>query len=105
MNKVIYTNIDMELEIRNIKELEKEIKRLTDLKKAKENNIKATMEQAGVETLEIAGFVVRYTKFLKSQLDSALLKKLGLYSKYLKQIESTKFSISWGVYPLTFYKD
>lgn len=96
MTKVIYTNIDMELEVRSIKELESEIKRLSDLKKAKETQIKSAMEQAGVEELNIAGFVVRYTKFLKNQLNTSLLKKLdfSIYTKYLRQIEATKFTIS-----------
>ena len=28
-----------------------------------ENEIKAIMEQAGLETMDIAGYVIRYTKF------------------------------------------
>lgn len=93
-NKVITTNVNIENEIKAIKQLEAEIKSLSDIKKDKENTIKAIMEQAGLETMDIAGYVVRYTKYLKNQLDTVLLKKLGLYSKYIKQVQSTKFSIS-----------
>lgn len=96
MTTVIYTTTNLENEIKTIKQLEAEIKHLSDLKKAKENVIKSVMEKAGVETLDIAGYVVRYTKFLKNQLNTSLLKKMdfSIYSKYLKQVESTKFSIS-----------
>ena len=94
MTTVITTNVNIENEIKAIKQLESEIKSLSDIKKDKENTIKALMEQAGLETMDIAGYVVRYTKYLKNQLDTVLLKKLGLYSKYIKQVQSTKFSIS-----------
>lgn len=94
MTTVITTNVNIENEIKAIKQLEAEIKSLSDIKKDKENTIKAIMEEAGLETMDIAGYVVRYTKYLKNQLDTVLLKKLGLYSKYIKQVQSTKFSIS-----------
>ena len=94
MTTVITTNVNIENEIKAIKQLEAEIKSLSDIKKDKENTIKAIMEQAGIETMDIAGYVVRYTKYLKNQLDTVLLKRLGLYSKYIKQVQSTKFSIS-----------
>ena len=94
MTTVITTNVNIENEIKAIKQLEAEIKSLSDIKKDKENTIKAIMEQAGLETMDIAGYVVRYTKYLKNQLDTVLLKKLGLYGKYIKQVQSTKFSIS-----------
>ena len=94
MTTVITTNVNIENEIKAIKQLEAEIESLSDIKKDKENTIKAIMEQAGLETMDIAGYVVRYTKYLKNQLDTVLLKKLGLYSKYIKQVQSTKFSIS-----------
>ena len=94
MTTVITTNVNIENEIKAIKQLEAEIKSLSGIKKDKENTIKAIMEQAGLETMDIAGYVVRYTKYLKNQLDTVLLKKLGLYSKYIKQVQSTKFSIS-----------
>lgn len=96
MTKVIYSNTNLEIEIRAIKELDSEIKRLSDLKKSKENTIKSFMEQAGLETMDISGFVVHYCKYLKNQLNTSLLKKLDFstYSKYLRQVESTKFTIS-----------
>ena len=96
MTTVITTNVNIENEIKAIKQLETEIKNLSDLKKDKENCIKAIMEQAGLETMDIAGYVCRYTRYLKSQLNTSLLKKMdfSIYSKYLKQVEATKFTIS-----------
>ena len=76
MTTVITTNVNIENEVKAIKQLEAEIKNLSELKKDKENSIKAIMEQAGLETMDIAGYVIRYTKFLKNQLNTSLLKKL-----------------------------
>ncbi len=96
MTTVITTNVNIENEIKVIKQLEAEIKSLSGLKKDNENHFKAIMEQAGLETMNIAGYVIRYTKFLKNQLNTSLLKKLdfSIYSKYLRQVETTKFTIS-----------
>ena len=96
MTTIITTNVNIENEIKAIKQLEAEIKNLSDLKKAKESRIKSIMEQAGLEIMDIAGYVVRHTKFLKNQLNTSLLKKLdfSIYSKYLRQVETTKFIIS-----------
>ena len=46
MTTVITTNVNIENEIKAIKQLEAEIKNLSDIKKDKENSIKAIMEQA-----------------------------------------------------------
>ncbi|MCM1264739.1 MAG: hypothetical protein NC200_00950 [Candidatus Gastranaerophilales bacterium] len=96
MTTIIRTCVNIENEIKAIKQLEAEIKNLSDLKKEKESHIKAIMEQTGMETMDIAGYVVRYTKYLKNQLNTSLLKKLdfSIYSKYLRQVETTKFTIS-----------
>ena len=96
MTTVITTNLNLENEIKSIKQLEAEIKNLSELKKDKENQIKAIMEQAGLEIMNVSGFVVKYTRFLKNQLNTSLLKKLdfSIYSKYLRQVETTKFTIS-----------
>jgi len=82
MKTIILTDKNIENEIKAIKQLEAEIKSLLDLKKAKESRIKSIMEQAGLETMDIAGYLVRYTKFLKNQLNTSLLKKLdfSIYS-------------------------
>ena len=87
---------DLETEIRTIKGLESKIQELTELKREKESSIKAFMEQTGLETINIAGFVVRYTKFLSNRFDTSLFKKLHLstYKQFLKQVQSTKFTIA-----------
>mgnify|MGYP007070187856 CR=1 FL=1 len=45
MTTVITTNVNIENEIKAIKQLEAEIKNLSDIKKDKENRIKSIMEQ------------------------------------------------------------
>ena len=58
MTTVITTNVNIENEIKAIKQLEAEIKNLSEIKKDKENSIKSIMEQAGLETMDIAGYVI-----------------------------------------------
>ena len=53
MTTVITTNVNIENEIKAIKQLEAEIKNLSEIKKDKENSIKSIMEQAGLETMDI----------------------------------------------------
>ena len=45
MTTVITTNVNIENEIKAIKQLDAEIKNLSDIKKDKENRIKSIMEQ------------------------------------------------------------
>jgi len=96
MQVVITTNLNLEEEIKAIRGLEAKIKEYDEMKKAKESEIKKLMDKAGVEELNVAGFVIRYTKFIKNQFDSSKFKKLNLslYNKYIKQVNSSKFTIS-----------
>lgn len=96
MTTVVYTNINLEEAVKTIRTLEAKEKELKELRQEQEAIVKKFMDNAGVEELSIAGFVVRYTKFLKNQLNTSLLKKLefNIYSKYLRQVQSTKFTIS-----------
>lgn len=92
---IISTEMNLEEEIKLIRGYEAQIKELDELKKEKVAKIKKLMDNTGVETLSVAGFVVRYTKFVKNQFDTSLFKKLHLatYNKFIKQVNSSKFEI------------
>lgn len=92
---IIATELNLEEEIKSIRAYEAKIKELDELKKEKEAKIKKLMDNAGVDELSVAGFIVRYTKFIKNQFDTSKFKKLHLttYNKFIKQVNSSKFSI------------
>lgn len=93
---VIYTNTNLEETIKSIRALESKEKELKELRQEQEAIVKKFMDNAGVEELKIAGFVVRYTKFIKNQFDTSRFKKLHLsiYNQFIKQVNSSKFTIA-----------
>lgn len=76
-------------------ELDTEIKRQQLLAEDIKNQIKQEMEARNVEELVVGSHVVRYRDVLTSVFDKVLFKKKyeELYSAFLKQIPSKKFSI------------
>lgn len=93
---VIYTNTNLEETIKSIRALESKEKELKELRQEQETIVKKFMDNAGVEELSIAGFTVRYTKFIKNQFDTSKFKLLHakLYSQFIKHTNGTRFSIS-----------
>ena len=96
MTTVIYTNTNLEETIKSIRALESKEKEIKELRQEQEAIVKKFMDNAGVEELKIAGFVVRYTKFIKNQFDTSKFKKLHLsiYNQFIKQVSSSKFTIA-----------
>ena len=77
-------------------ELEAEIKQQQILSENIKNKIKEEMENRNVEELEVGEHIVRYRDVLTSIFDKVAFKKKyeELYTSFLKQIQSKKFSIS-----------
>lgn len=93
---VIYTNANLEEEIRTIKGLEAKIKELDELKKEKESLIKSVLDEAGVEELQIGAFTVRFTNVVRNNFNTSAFKKkyLELYNAFIKQTNYRKFTIA-----------
>lgn len=94
--QVIFTNTNLEDEIKIIKALEAKEKEMKELRKEKEANIKKLMDNAGVSELKVAGFTIRYTKFTKFQFDTDKFKTAykNIYQDFLKSVNSSKFTIA-----------
>lgn len=95
MTTIIMTNSNLEEEIKAIRALEAKEKELKELRQEKEAIIKKVMEEAGVEELKVAGFVVKYTTYIKNQFDATSFKKLNksIYDMFIKHVNCRKFSI------------
>lgn len=93
---VIMTNVNLEEEIKAIRVLEAKENEIKELRKEKEARIKKIMEEAGVEELQIGGFTVRFTTYIKNQFDVTSFKKLNkaVYDMFIKHVNCRKFSIA-----------
>ena len=96
MKTVITTNLNIENEIRIIKSLEAKLEELKELKEEKESQIKALLDKAGVEELEVGVYTIRFTNVVRNNFNTSAFKKkyLELYNSFIKQTNYRKFTIS-----------
>ena len=96
MTTVIYTNANLEEEIRTIKALESKLEELKELKEEKESIVKKVLDDAGIEELHVGAFTVRFTNIVRNNFNTSAFKKkyLELYNAFIKQSTYRKFSIS-----------
>ena len=61
------------------------------------NEIKAEMEERGLEEMIVGNYVIRYKTISTSRFDSTAFKKYNveLYKAFLKQVASKRFSVSY----------
>ena len=90
------TNNELSQSVRNYLELEGEIKARQVIADAIKDEIKKEMDTRGVEELEVDEHIVRYKDVLTSIFDKTAFKKKyeELYSCFLKQVQSKKFTIA-----------
>ena len=82
--------------VRKLKALEEQQKELESQIEALKAEIKADMEEKGLEQQKAGDFLIRWTTVLSSRFDSKAFQKEheSLYSQYLKQTASRRFSIA-----------
>ncbi len=85
----------IENRIRRLQEIEAQQKDLEAQAEAIRTEIKDDMESRGVDELKTKDFIVRWKEIISSRLDSKKLKAAlpDVYSQYLKQTETRRFSI------------
>ena len=90
------TNNELSQSVRNYLELEGEIKARQVIADAIKDEIKREMDTRGVQELEVDEHIVRYKDVLTSIFDKTAFKKKyeELYSFFLKQVQSKKFTIA-----------
>ena len=89
-NNELNTKIE---ELKELKEMQAELKGMIE---AIEDQIKQHMTEQGIEEMEVGTHMVRYTTVLSQRFDQTTFKRKlpELYTAYLKQSESKRFSIS-----------
>ena len=95
MTNVIYTNTNLEDEIKTIKALDAKLQELKELKEEKENLVKKVLDDAGVEELQVGTFTVRFTNVVRNGFNTSAFKKkyLELYNAFIKQSNYRKFTL------------
>lgn len=82
MTNVIYTNTNLEDEIKTIKALEAKLQELKELKEEKENLVKKVLDDAGIEELQVGAFTVRFTNVVRNGFNTSAFEKKYLPSFY-----------------------
>lgn len=96
MTTVIFTNTNLEEEIRAIRVLEAKENELKELRLEKEALIKKVLDEAGLEELKVGAFTVRFTSIVRNNFNTSSFKKkyLELYNAFIKQTNYRKFTIA-----------
>lgn len=86
----------LEKRIDELEELEAFAKELDREIESKKDEIKAVLIERNVEELPVGKYIVRFTSVLTQRFDSTAFKKKlpELYSAFVKQVSSRRFSIS-----------
>ncbi|RZT02107.1 hypothetical protein [Cuneatibacter caecimuris] len=81
--------------VKKLKELEEQKKEIESQIDALKADIQQDMEEKGLEEQKAGDFLVRFTRVLSNRFDSRAFREehSRLYSQYLKQTESRRFSI------------
>lgn len=82
--------------VKKLKALEAQQKEIEAQIEALKDEIKADMQERGVEQQVAGDFLIRWTTVVSSRFDSKAFQKehAAMYSRYLKQTESHRFSIA-----------
>jgi predicted phage-related endonuclease len=93
---IITTNMNIEEEIQIIKCIEAKEKELKELREEKESQIKALLDNAGLEELQVGAYTIRFVNVVRNNFNTSAFKKkyLELYNAFIKQTNYRKFTIS-----------
>ena len=81
--------------VKKLKALEAQQKEIEAQIEALKDEIKADMQERGVEQQAAGDFLIRWTTVVSSRFDGETFQKehAAMYSRYLKQTESRRFSV------------
>ena len=95
MTQVIIT-AGLEDTVKEIRMLHAKEQELKEARQEREAIVKKIMDEAGIEELTVAGFVVKYTTYIKNQFDVTAFKRLNksIYDMFIKHVNCRKFTIA-----------
>lgn len=86
----------IENRIKKLTELEEQITKLQEQADAIKGELKADLEEKGIEELKTKNFLIRWKEIVSSRLDSKALKTAlpDVYNQFVKQTSSRRFTVA-----------
>lgn len=86
----------IESRIKKLQAIEAQQKALEEQAEALRAELKADLEEKGLDELQTANFIVRWKEIASNRLDSKALKSTfpDIYSQFVKQISSRRFTVA-----------
>lgn len=86
----------MENRVKNLKALESQIAELQEQADDIRSELKADLEEKGVDELKTKNFIIRWKKIISSRLDGKALKAAlpEIYGQYVRQTSSRRFTVA-----------
>ncbi|MFG6332449.1 MAG: hypothetical protein K1W28_11595 [Lachnospiraceae bacterium] len=86
----------MENRVKKLKALESQIAELQEQADAIKSELKADLEEKGVDELKTKNFIIRWKEIISSRLDGKALKAAlpDVYSQYCRTSASRRFTVA-----------
>ena len=86
----------IEKRIKKLTELEEQITKLQEQADAIKGELKADLEEKGIDELKTKNFLIRWKEIVNSRLDSKALKAAlpDVYNQFVKQTSSRRFTVA-----------
>lgn len=86
----------IENRIKKLTELEEQITKLQEQADVIKGELKADLEEKGIDELKTKNFLIRWKEIVSSRLDSKALKAAlpDVYNQFVKQTSSRRFTVA-----------
>ena len=86
----------IENRIKKLTELEEQIAKLQEQADVIKGELKADLEEKGIDELKTKNFMIRWKEIVSSRLDSKALKAAlpDVYNQFVKQTRSRRFTVA-----------
>lgn len=86
----------IENRIKKLTELEEQITKLQEQADTIKGELKADLEEKGIDELKTKNFLIRWKEIVSSRLDSKALKAAfpDVYNQFVKQTSSRRFTVA-----------
>ena len=88
------STIELTSTAREYREIQAQIKALEEMADGLKQAMIAAMDARQAETLQAGEYSISYTVYESARVDTAALKKAGLYGQYSKKTTATRFQVA-----------
>ncbi len=86
---------ELQLKLELICALKEQRAEIDDQITALEDSVKSAMDESGLNSMEIGGYKVNYTRYFRNMFDTKAFKAdhVELYDEYTKPVPATRFTV------------